>query len=99
MDNTMKSEVKNVVLEKKLENYYFEEKNFSAPGELMITITLKEYRELVQKVATSDERIKVADNDKYERNKENEALKKEVEELKSKLYELSIKPGKDEEKM
>lgn len=99
MDNTMKSEVKNVVLEKKLENYYFEEKNFSAPGELTITITLKEYRELVQKVATSDERIKVADNDKYERNKENEALKKEVEELKSKLYELSIKPGKDEEKM
>jgi hypothetical protein len=99
MDNTMKSEVKNVVLEKKLENYYFEEKNFSAPGELMITITLKEYRELVQKVATSDERIKVADNDKYERNKENEALKKEVEELKSKLYELSIKPVKDEEKM
>lgn len=99
MDNTMKSEVKNVVLEKKLENYYFEEKNFSAPGELMITITLKEYRELVQKVATSDERIKVADNGKYERNKENEALKKEVEELKSKLYELSIKPGKDEEKM
>lgn len=99
MDNTMKSEVKNVVLEKKLENYYFEEKNFSAPGELMITITLKEYRELVQKVATSDERIKVADNDKYERNKENEALKKEVEELKSKLYEFSIKPGKDEEKM
>lgn len=99
MDNTMKSEVKNVVLEKKLENYYFEEKNYSAPGELMVTITLKEYRELVQKVATSDERIKVADNDKYERNKENEALKKEVEELKSKLYELSIKPGKDEEKM
>ena len=99
MDNTMKSEVKNVVLEKKLENYYFEEKNFSAPGELMITITLKEYRELVQKVATSDERIKVADNDKYERNKENEVLKKEVEELKSKLYELSIKPGRDEEKM
>lgn len=99
MDNTMKSEVKNVVLEKKLENYYFEEKNFSAPGELMITITLKEYRELVQKVATSDERIKVVDNDKYERNKENEALKKEVEELKSKLYELSIKPVKDEEKM
>lgn len=99
MDNTMKSEVKNVVLEKKLENYYFEEKNFSAPGELMITITLKEYRELVQKVATSDERIKVADNDKYERNKENESLKKEVEELKSKLYEISIKPGKDEEKM
>lgn len=99
MDNTMKSEVKNVVLEKKLENYYFEEKNFSAPGELMITITLKEYRELVQKVATSDERIKVADNDKYERNKENEALKKEVEELRSKLYELSIKPSKDEEKM
>lgn len=99
MDNTMKSEVKNVVLEKKLENYYFEDKNFSAPGELMITITLKEYRELVQKVATVDERIKVADNDKCERNKENEALKKEVEELKSKLYELSIKPVKDEEKM
>ena len=99
MDNTMKSEVKNVVLEKKLENYYFEDKNFSAPVELMITITLKEYRELVQKVATADERIKVADNDKYERNKENEALKKEVEELKSKLYELSIKPVKDEEKM
>lgn len=99
MDNTMKSEVKNVILEKKLENYYFEGNNFSAPGELMITITLKEYRELVQKVATSDERIKVADNDKYERNKENENLKKEVEELKSKLYELSIKTGKDEEKM
>lgn len=98
MDNTMKSEVKNVVLEKKIENYYFEDKNFSAPGELMITITLKEYRELVQKVATSDARIKDVENDKYERNKENENLKKEVDELKCKLYELNMKQCRDEEK-
>lgn len=58
---------------------------------------LGEYRQLVQKCATAEQRIKQADEDKYARNTENEALKKENAELKAQLYELTKPKGEEGE--
>lgn len=75
------------ILDKKLD-YTFDANNFEAASEIMVTITLREYRDLVEKNATSNARIKNAEQDKYTRDTENEKLKKEVSELRSELYEL-----------
>ena len=79
--------LKDVVLDKKMD-YSFERKDFLASGELTVTITLGEYRRLVEDCATAKQRIDKANDDRYERNKENEALKRENAELKAELYEL-----------
>lgn len=87
MENTV---VNNVVLDKKLDGYSGDNnlKNFVAPQEITVTITIAEYRELVQKVATAKADIDKAEADKYTRDSENKKLKEEVAELKAKLYEL-----------
>ena len=79
------------VLDKKLEGYSFEPKNFVAGSEITVTITLAEYRNLVANDATSLERIKKADADKYAREGENKLLKEENDRLKAELYELQKK--------
>ena len=79
--------IKDAVLDKKMSGYGFEEINFLAQSELTVTITLREYRDLIEKVATRDTAIKAAEADKYNRNAENEQLKKEVAALKAELYE------------
>lgn len=84
MENTT---IKDVILDKKMA-CWFERKDFLSRGELTVTITLGEYRELIANVATAKERIAKADEDKYSRNTENEALRKENAELKAELYEL-----------
>ena len=85
MDNTV---IKDVLLDKKLDRYGFDNNDFLAAGELTVTITLSEYRKLVKDVATAQVRIDKANEDKYKRDAENEALKKENAELKAELYEL-----------
>lgn len=85
MENTT---IKDVILDKKMDKYNFEERDFLAAGELTVTITLGEYRKLLKDVATAEQRIAKADEDKYSRNSENEALKKENASLKAELYEL-----------
>ena len=82
---------KDVILDKKLQGYGYHEHDFVASQEITVTITLDEYRELVKEKATADIRIKEAENDKYERNQENDNLKKENAELKAELYELQKK--------
>ena len=62
--------------------------DFVGDSELTVTITLHEYRELVNSVAISDAKISEANNDKYERNLENKQLKEENAELKQEIYEL-----------
>ena len=84
MEN-MKTE--NTILEKKLDGYGANNKNFVAPGELTVTITVEEYRDLVSSDATRKSQIDEANADKYERNQKIEKLTKDIEELKVELYE------------
>ena len=94
MENTV---MNNVVLDKKFDGYMSSSDlhNFIAPQEITVTITLSEYRELVQKVATRQADIDKAESDRYERNRKIEALEREVSELKAKIYELQ-NPEEDE---
>ena len=85
MENTT---IKDVILDKKMDGYSFEKKDFVASGEITVTITIGEYRKLIADNATAQQRIDKADEDRYSRNSENEALKKENAELKAELYEL-----------
>ena len=86
MDNTV---IKDVLLDKKLDRYGFENNDFLASGELTVTITLSEYRKLVKDVATAQARIDKAEADRYDRNRENERLTEENSRLKAELYEMT----------
>lgn len=85
MDNTV---IKDVLLDKKLDRYGFENNDFLASGELTVTITLSEYRKLVKDCATAQARIDKAESDRYDRNRENERLTEENSRLKAELYEM-----------
>ena len=85
MDNTV---IKDVILDKKLDRYGFDNNDFLAAGELTVTITLSEYRKLVKDVATAQARIDKAEADRYDRNRENERLTEENNRLKAELYEM-----------
>ncbi len=85
MDNTV---IKDVLLDKKLNRYGFDNNDFLASGELTVTITLSEYRKLVKDVATAQARIDKAEADRYDRNRENERLTEENNRLKAELYEM-----------
>lgn len=85
MENTTIIET---VLNKKIEGYRFEENNFKAASEIMVEITLKEYRDLVKSDATKSTEIEKANSDKYLREKENQDLKEENAALKAELYEM-----------
>ena len=85
MDNTV---IKDVLLDKKLNRYGFDNNDFLAAGELTVTVTLSEYRKLVKDVATAQARIDKAEADRYERNTENERLTEENNKLKAELYEM-----------
>jgi len=89
MDNVT---VKDVLLDKKMEGYSFDRDNFLASGELTVTITLGEYRKLVENVATAQTRISKAEEDKWKRNSENEALQKENAMLKEELLKYKLPP-------
>lgn len=79
--------VKDVVLDKKMAEYNSNLHNFVAASEITVTITLGEYRDLVEKAATRKTAIDAAEQDKYSRNQENERLRKKVDTLKAELYE------------
>ena len=72
----------------KLGNYNAESNNFRIDEELMITITLNEYRELVTVKATKDLLVKQAESDRYAREAENKSLKEQNEKLKGENYDL-----------
>ena len=80
--------VTSAVLDKKIENYNWSSKDYVAENELTITITLAEYRELVQSAATKQYDIAKANEDKYKRDSENKMLKEEVDSLRARIYEL-----------
>lgn len=70
-----------VITSKKTESYFFEAKNFKAPSEIMVTVTLGEYRKLVEDVTTAKNRIEAAERRYYAANQKIEELDKAIEKL------------------
>lgn len=83
--------IKDVVFDKKSDNYRFNCNDYVATSEITVTITLAEYRELVTAKAIADRKIEEANEDRYTRNSENDALKKDNASLKAELYEIRKK--------
>ena len=73
---------------KKDVDYSDNRNNYVIDGEITVTITLAEYRELVSVKATTDKLVKDAEKDRYERNTENATLKQENAKLKFEMYKL-----------
>lgn len=76
------------ITDKKLGSYSPDMRNYQAPGEIMVTITLEEYRDLVEKTATRKQAIDKAEEDRYQRNEEIKAKTAEIESLKTENYDL-----------
>ena len=96
------AEIEESLLNKKLNSYSSELKDFQAENELTVEITLNEYRNLIEEKAISEYKVKKAEEDKYTRNEENRKLKQENKELEMKLFEYRkqygelAKPSEDE---
>lgn len=76
--------VTEAILDKKLDGCY-NGNNFVASGEITVTITLNEYRELVQSNATKKYDVYKANNDKWEREAEIRRQKEENNKLREEL--------------
>lgn len=70
-------------------SYQNTEDNFVANQELTVTITLNEYRKLIESDAKSQQKISEANSDKYKREDEIQTLKKQIIDLKERLYNLN----------
>ena len=68
--------------------------NFQHPDEIMVTITLKEYRELVSSKASKESDMNRIRNDYYEKEKE---YKARIEKLERKLLDDDDDDKGDEE--
>lgn len=83
----------NVKITKEIENGYSDSKNnYQHPAEIMVTITLNEYRELVEIKANHKLKYDELQSEKWKMESE---LKKEIERLKNKL--LADEPEETEE--
>jgi hypothetical protein len=87
----------NRVIKMKTDEYGTNPDNFAIERELMVTITLNEYRKLVEIKATKDALVKQAETDKWAREQENKALKEENAKLKGENYDLLQKMQESEE--
>ena len=82
---------------KEVDRYEDSVNNYFGENEIRVTITLNEYRELVSIKATTDSRVKKAEEDKWTRENDIRNLKEENARLKAELYELQKKLNKEEE--
>lgn len=64
------------------------EDNFVATGEITVTITLSEYRDLIKEKATKGTEIQELRNSKYAANEQFKAAKAEIAELKEQIVKL-----------
>lgn len=82
--------IADTLLEKKLDYYGGGDKadNFIVPHELTVTITLREYRELITKNAVSQASLDKCNRMRYELEKEIESLKKENDMLTRKIIRM-----------
>lgn len=71
----------NIILEKKLDNYYYACDNLTALNEITVTITLHEYRELIKENATNEAEKRKLRDEIY-------SLKAEINKLKEKITSL-----------
>lgn len=62
--------VKDAILDKKLNEWGYEHKDYVAQGELTVEITLREYRELIKDKAISQYRLDEALREKADHQKE-----------------------------
>ncbi len=69
-------------------DYSSNKNDFHVEDELMVTITLSEYRELVTVKANKDILVSQAEKDKYQREQENKTLKEQNDKLKGENYDL-----------
>ena len=89
MDN---SRIESTLIDKKLNNYADgAARNFILPSEITVTITLEEYRALVQNDATRKQAIDKANDDRYSREQQIKALSEENARLKGENYDLKNK--------
>lgn len=88
--------VTSAILDKKMDIFRWDAKDYVAENELTITITLAEYRALIASEATKWYDIDKANADKYEREAENKRLREEVEALRARLYEMRECSGRVE---
>lgn len=98
----------NNIAEEKMSSYSdAKTNNFVVENELTVTITLNEYRKLVESNATKKNDIDKANNDKYNREQtiqqveaENRKLKEEMHDLRKTIDSLqdqqTIQPVRDE---
>lgn len=89
MDN-VNTITQDVVLDKKLSEYGRND-DFVASQEITVTITLREYRELVSHDATREHDISKANSDKYERETKIKTLEQRVKTLEDENYSLRRK--------
>ena len=73
---------------KEFNSYNNSENNFVANQELTITITLNEYRKLIQEVARKEADIEEAKREKWKAQNVKSDLEKEIETLREKIYQL-----------
>ncbi len=76
------------VLSKKMDKWDSPEDNFVATGEITVTITLSEYRDLIKEKATKGTEIQELRNSKYAANEQLKAAKAEITELKEQIVRL-----------
>lgn len=92
MDNITISHFENdAVQDKKLESYEWGKDNFLAGQELTVTITLREYRELVSSNATAKQQIDAKIQKVAALEQDLKKLKEEAERLKAENYDLQNK--------
>ena len=89
MDN-VSTTTQDVVLDKKLSDYGKND-DFIASQEITVTITLREYRELVSNNATREHEINKANSDRYERETKIKTLEQRVKALEDENYSLKRK--------
>ena len=99
MDETTYSSEKMVdeLIDKKLHDYTGKklQNNFVIPNELTVTITLSEYRELVEIAAIKNDAVAKANNKLYDAEKKIEVLQKERAELMDRIVSMQ-KTNEDE---
>lgn len=86
-------ENKKITYGKEIAGYYGDVADYQHPDEIMVTITIREYRILVEQNAKSDFELAKVRNEFYEKEKK---LNAEIERLRSKILNDSDDDSDDE---